>query len=207
MDSICLFGASGHGKVIKEIIESQENKVLAFIDEQPLKERLLGITVFKTGAIQQFLAEKFIISIGDNAIRKKISKAFPLIYTKAIHSQSTLSKYASILEGTAVMAGAIINAEATIGKHCIINTNAVIEHDCVLEDFVHISPNATITGNVSIGEGTHIGTGAIVLPNIKIGKWVIAGAGAVVLKDVPDFATVVGNPARIINYKEIGNED
>ncbi len=33
MDSICLFGASGHGKVIKEIIESQDNKVLAFIDE------------------------------------------------------------------------------------------------------------------------------------------------------------------------------
>jgi len=207
MDSICLFGASGHGKVIKEIIESQENKVLAFVDDKPLEERLLGITVFKTGAIHQFLTEKFIISIGDNTIRKKISKAFPLIYEKAIHSQSTLSKSASILEGTVVMAGVIINAEAVIGKHCIINTNSVIEHDCVLEAFVHISPNATIAGNVSIGEGTHIGAGAIILPNIKIGKWATIGAGAVVIKDVPDFATVVGIPARIINYKEIVNED
>lgn len=207
MDSICLFGASGHGKVIKEIIESQENKVLLFVDDKPLKEALLGITVFKTAGIHQFLSEKFIISIGDNAIRKKISKAFPFIYAKAIHSESLLSKSASILEGTSVMAGAIINAEAIIGKHCIINTNAVIEHDCVLEAFVHISPNATIAGNVSVGEGTHIGVGAVVLQNIKIGKWAIIGAGAVVIKDVPDFATVVGNPARIINYKEIVNED
>ena len=74
MDSICLFGASGHGKVIKEIIESQENKVVAFIDDAPKNEKLAGISVFKTADIQQFLSEKFVISIGNNLIRKKISK-------------------------------------------------------------------------------------------------------------------------------------
>ena len=99
------------------------------------------------------------------------------------------------------MANAVINAGATIGKHCIVNTAAVIEHDCILEDFVHISPNTTITGSVTVGEGTHIGAGAIVLPNIKIGNWATVGAAALVLKEVPDFATVVGNPARILNYK------
>ena len=38
--------------------------------------------------------------------------------------------------------------------------------------------------------------------NIKIGKWVTVGAGAVIIKDIPDYAVVVGNPGRIIKYKE-----
>ena len=37
------------------------------------------------------------------------------------------------------------------------------------------------------------------IPNITIGKWCTIGAGAVVINDIPDGATVVGNPARIIN--------
>lgn len=206
MDRICLFGAGGHGKVIKEIIESEENEVIAFIDATPKSEKILGIPVFKTVEINQFLSEKFIISIGNNAIRKKISEAFVLNYTKVIHKQAGMSKSSIISEGTVVMPSAIIEADTSIGKHCIVNTNAVIGHDCMMENYVHVSPNATITGNVTVGEGTHIGAGAIVLPNIKIGRWVTIGAGTVTLKDVPDFAIVVGNPGRIIKYKEIRNE-
>ncbi len=92
----------------------------------------------------------------------------------------------------------MINVDTKIGKHCIINTAASIDHECVLEDFVHISPNATLSGGVYVGEGTHIGSGAVIVPNIKIGKWATIGAGAVIIRDVPDYATVVGNPGRII---------
>jgi len=54
-----------------------------------------------------------------------------------------------------------------------------------------------------VGEGTHIGIGATVIQGIKIGKWATIGAGAVVIRDVPDYAVVVGNPARIIRHNEI----
>ena len=100
------------------------------------------------------------------------------------------------------MAGAVINASVKIGKHCIINTNAVVEHDCILEDYVHVSPSATISGHVKIEEGTHIGASAVVIPSIEIGRWVTVGAGAVVIKNIPDYAIVAGNPAKIIKYKE-----
>ena len=75
-----------------------------------------------------------------------------------------------------------------------------MEHDCKISDFAHISPNAALAGNVEVGEGTHVGIGASVIQGIKIGKWATIGAGAVVIKDVPDFAVVVGSPARIIKY-------
>lgn len=46
-----------------------------------------------------------------------------------------------------------------------------------------------------------IGAGAIVLPGITIGNGAVVGAGAVVTKDVPDFAIVVGVPAKVIKYR------
>lgn len=200
---IILFGASGHGKVVKELIESIGNTITAFIDDNPKFQELLSVPVLTSEFLKDLKKENFIISIGDNSIRKKISNKLKTNFTKAIHKTAAISHSSFIEEGSVVMAGAIINANAKIGKHCIINTNAVIEHDCEIKDFVHVSPNATITGNITIGEGTHIGAGAIVIPNIKIGKWVTVGAGSVVINDIPNYAVVVGNPAKIIKYNEV----
>lgn len=54
---------------------------------------------------------------------------------------------------------------------------------------------------VFIGDDVWIGARVIILPGKKIGKGVIIGAGAVVTKDVPDYAVVVGNPARVIKFR------
>jgi len=197
-----LYGASGHCKVIIDIIEALNKKVECVFDDDVTILSVLNMPVNQWINDNQIENKNLLISIGNNKIRKKISETIIANFISLKHPSSIVSKYTEIGKGTAVMAGATINAEVIIGKHCIVNTNAVIEHDCVLEDFVHISPNATITGNVLVGEGTHIGAGAIVLPNIKIGKWTTIGAGAIVIKDIPDYAVVVGNPGRIIKYKE-----
>jgi acetyltransferase EpsM len=59
-----------------------------------------------------------------------------------------------------------------------------------------------LAGNVVVGEGAHIGIGAAVIQNVKIGKWATIGGGAVIIRDVPDYAVVVGNPGRVIKYRE-----
>lgn len=53
----------------------------------------------------------------------------------------------------------------------------------------------------SIGNDVWIGSGAIVLRGVKVGDGAVIGAGAVVTKDVPPYAIVVGNPARVIKYR------
>jgi len=55
---------------------------------------------------------------------------------------------------------------------------------------------------VEIGDDVWIGARAIILPGRKIGKGAIIGAGAVVTKDVPDYAVVGGNPAKIIKFRD-----
>jgi maltose O-acetyltransferase len=54
---------------------------------------------------------------------------------------------------------------------------------------------------VFIGNDVWIGTRAILLPGVHVGDHSIIGAGAVVAKDVPPWAIVVGNPARVVRYR------
>lgn len=193
-----LYGASGHGKVIKEILESQDRCVDGFIDDNHEINEKLGLPVKHS----MDGADEVIVSIGINQTRKKVVDKLNCKFAEAaIHSAAVVSHSAQIAEGTVIMAGVVINAETRIGKHCIVNTGASIDHECVIEDFVHISPHATLCGNVCIGEGTLIGAGSVVIPGIKIGKWCTIGAGSFVIKDISDCCIAYGNPCKV-NRKE-----
>lgn len=199
---VLLYGASGHCKVIMDILKSSNTKIGSIIDENPKITTILNKPVSLPSDVHLNELDTLILSIGNNKIRKDLSSKLKVNYATAIHTNSVVSINSKIGEGTVIMATAVINAAVAIGKHSIINTGAIIEHDCKLEDFVHICPNATLAGNVTVGEGTQIGIGAVVIQGIKIGKWCVIGAAAVIIKDVPDYAVVVGNPGAIIKYQE-----
>ena len=208
-----LYGASGHARVIMDIINVNENCigdiVEGLFDDNPEVKELCGVPVE-----HEYHGERpIIVSIGNNAIRKRIVERIvdgigdfgrlnmdsamksPLFGT-AVHPSAVVSPHATIGEGSVVMPGAIINHSAQIGRHCIVNTGASIDHECQIGDFAHISPHATLCGNVSARDGSWVGAGAVVIPGIKIGNWAVVGAGAVVVCDVPDGVTVVGCPAK-----------
>lgn len=193
-----LYGASGHAKVIIDILKSNGIQVEGLIDDNPEINELLGYKVYHNNDKN---LSPMIISIGANSIRKSIADKINGEYGAAIDKTAIISHTATISEGSVIMQGSIIQADARIGKHCIVNTGASVDHDCIIEDYVHISPHATLCGNVTVEEGTWIGAGAIVKQGVKIGKWVIVGAGSVVINDIPDNVTVVGVPAKIIDKK------
>src|SRR5690554_3055828 len=194
-----LFGASGHSKSVIDIAESIGAKITLIYDDNPSADAVCHIPVeIYNKDFALAIKEPWIISIGNNKIRKKVSGRLGGNFGILIHRTAYRSSWSTLGVGTVVMANAVVNSATTIGEHCIINTGAVVEHDCVIDNFVHISPNVSLAGGVKVGEGSHIGIGACVLPEITIGKWATIGAGSVIIKDVPDGATVVGNPGRII---------
>ncbi|MCG9970412.1 acetyltransferase [Christiangramia crocea] len=202
-----IYGASGHAKVIIDIIKLMDGHSIDFVlDDDPKVKNLLGFEV-KHQLTDDMKDEKLVLAIGNNLIRHKLANKLQQGYCSAlIHASAVISENVNINEGSVVMANAVINSSTVIGKHCIINSGAIVEHDVKMEDFVHISPGSTVTGNVNIGKGTQIGAGATIIPGLQIGKWVTVGAGAVVLEDIPDFAVVVGNPAKIIKFNRIEDE-
>lgn len=196
----CIYGASGHAKVIIEIIENSGNLLNGLYDDNPEKKVLFNYAISNDQSILQLTGINWIIGIGENIIRKKVAENKLLNYGTLVDKSANISKRIEIGKGTVIMPGVTINSSVIIGTHAIINTNASVDHDCTFGDYVHISPNSTLCGGIIIGEGTHIGAGAVVIPGIKIGKWAKIGAGSVIIKDVPDYATVVGNPGKVIKF-------
>ncbi|MEQ8924200.1 MAG: acetyltransferase [Fulvivirga sp.] len=193
-----LIGASGHAKVVIDILEKCNVQVLGAFDDDPSKTSIMSIPVLGVTQESNGTSSPCIITIGNNKIRKNLSAKLNISYSKAVHPSAIISKGVEIELGTVIMASAVVNADTKIGRHVIVNTSASIDHDCVIGDYVHIAPNATLTGGVKVGEGAFIGAGAVILPGIMIGEWAIIGAGAVVKNNVLSNAKVVGIPAKEI---------
>lgn len=189
-----LYGASGHGKVIIDILEANNTPIDYIVDDNPQVNEVLGYEVRRnTGSY-----DEAIISIGSAEIRRNIVESIDVKkYPVAMHPTAVVSPRAKIGEGTVVMQGAIIQTCVEIGKHCIINTGASVDHECRIGDYVHIAPHATLSGDVEVGDGTWVGAGAVVKQCIRIGRNCMIGAGAIVVKDVPDGVTIIGVPGKI----------
>ncbi len=209
MKHIVLFGAGGHGKVVRDIVEQMhefdlESSIAAVYDNYVLEKMMDGTLpiLHNEESFQSFIEKNGkvygLIGIGNNEIRERLSREYPLRYAVAIHPTAIIAADVKIGEGTVVMAGAIINPGAKIGRHCIINTGSIIEHDCNIGDFVHVSSGVKMAGDVKIGRMSHIGVGASIIPKITIGENVVVGAGAVVIRDVKIGKKVVGVPAKEI---------
>ena len=197
----CIYGASGHSKVIIEILESSNCFISGLYDDDPSKKLLFEYPVSNEKSFLQLPGTIWVIGIGNNETRKRIAENNLLNYETVVDKSANISKRAEVGKGTVIMPGVAVNSSVIMGDHVIVNTSASIDHDCILDNYVHISPNATLCGGVIVKEGTHIGAGAVIIPGIKIGKWSKVGAGSVIIKDVPDYVTIAGNPGRIIKLR------
>lgn len=199
---IIIVGASGHGKVIADIILKSGDIILGFLDDNPcLEENFVGFPILgKIDSYEKYKDYQFVIAVGDADIRKAIAdKMKKAEWYTAIHPSAVVSDIDVVIDkGTVVMANAVINAGTTIGKHCIINSSAVVEHDNFIEDFVHISVGAKLAGAVHIGNSTWIGIGAVISNNLDICGNCMIGAGTTVIKNIKEAGTYVGMPAKMI---------
>jgi UDP-2-acetamido-3-amino-2,3-dideoxy-glucuronate N-acetyltransferase len=105
----------------------------------------------------------------------------------------------------------------TIGNYVKIQNNVSVYEGVTLEDYVFCGPSMVFTNILDprskypqvgsqyyiktlVKEGASLGANCTIVCGHTIGKYALVGAGAVVTKDVPDYALVVGTPARIIGW-------
>jgi len=205
---VVIFGASGHGKVIIDIVEKAGQYRVAFlVDDDPKYKgkQFFGYPVI--GGRESLLAAEqadklpVIVAIGNNETRMNVAawlndRGFASV--SAIHPSAQLARGVSVGVGSVVMAAAVINSDTAIGNNVIINTGATVDHDCRIGDGVHIAPGCHLCGGVSVGDCSLIGAGCVLIPGVCVGRHVVLGARSTVIHNIGDGAKAVGSPAKAV---------
>ena len=194
MNSIYIYGASGHGLIVADIARNCGYKEILFIDD--------GENDYPPfEAIKKNTETPVALGVGVNAVRKKLFEkvnAAGFEIATLVHRSATVSPSVTIGKGTVVMPHVVINANSVIGKGTILNTASVIEHENTIGDFAHISPGVALAGNVTIGELTHIGIGSSIIQGVTVGSGCMIGAGSVVIRSIENNTLCYGNPCKVI---------
>lgn len=140
------------------------------------------------------------------------------VRSDTIGNRTTVWQYVVVLEGAEIgsdcniCSHVFIENDVRIGNRVTLKNGCQIWDGAVIEDDVFVGPNVTFTNDkypvsrerteefapTVIRRGAVVGGGAVILPGIEVGQYAMIGAGSVVTSSVPEYAVVVGNPARKI---------
>lgn len=155
MSDWVIYGGGGHARVIGDAIKLNKDQLVAYFDDNQDLSIINGVPVssYHESIEQQ---GKLIIGIGNNEIRRNISKYIVHEFGTIVHPKATVAADVVIGEGSIILAGAVIQSGAIIGKHVVINANVTVDHDVVIGDFCSVYPNSYIGGGAKIGKGVSI---------------------------------------------------
>jgi sugar O-acyltransferase (sialic acid O-acetyltransferase NeuD family) len=194
---LAVYGAGGFALQVLGMVEAviAAGDEACFVDDHPPAEDLFGIPVRPLAGLPP--EASFVIAVSDPESRRRIAAGLDR-FTSLVAATALVSRHASVGEGSILCDHVLIEPGVRIGRHFHGNIFSYVAHESVIGDFVTFAPRVNCNGRIEIGDGAYIGAGAFLKQGVRIGAGAIVGMGAVVLHDVPDGATVVGNPARVV---------
>ena len=213
MGKSIIIGAGTQGQVLCSYLREAKINIVGFIDDNTeiIGTEVMGIPVL--GCFIDLYSNEFkkniddvYCPIGKNDVResylsnlKKQGYGIPSF----IHPTVCIGPDVTLGEAVYMLPGNIIMPHTKIGNYFMMNTCSTIAHHVIVEDAVFLSSGVNVGALINVKNRAYIGMGVTAMTGIKeIGQDTLIGAGAVLIKDVPDYATVVGNPGRIIKYKK-----
>lgn len=176
---ILIIGAGGHSKSCIDIIQNNNKyEIYGVIGlNNEVGKKVLGIPVIGIDKdlfdLRNIVDHAFIaigqINNSEKRIKiyehlKKLNFILPTFYS----SNSYVSPFTEIMEGSIIMHHCVINAGVKIGRCVIVNNMSLIDHDSSIGNFTHVSTNVVLNGNVTVGDRTFIGSKTVTANNIVI---------------------------------------
>lgn len=202
-----IIGSGGHATSVVSQVIADGIRVLGIHDDNPINATILGFEV--SNLPKKIDGESFIVAVGDNYSRYKLSLKLLSIYGDGcigtyVSSNSQIAADVYIPEGTVILSGAYVGPKSNIGQGVLLNTKSVVEHDCRLGPFASVAPGGILAGRVKLGEFSAVGIAAIVDATVSIGSHSLIGANSFCNKNIGDLSVAYGTPARVVREREVG---
>ena len=179
-----------------------------FVESEPTSPTINGRDVFSAEDFAAIDCDRkfFNVAVGNGDVRKTLADMMYDLGIPAIGISHDVSeeRFGNCFDDGHLLAYMItITSNCTIGKFFQGGGSSYVGHACTIGDYVTFSPRVTLEGYADIGDFAQMGAYAVVAKGtpdrpIRIGTGATIGMGAVITEDVPDGATVVGHPARIL---------
>lgn len=208
---LLIWGAGALGQAVVETVQSMPESPytdVGFVVDGPSTPEIMGIPV---RGDRRLLAEldpathRICVASTLPAHRLAMLELLDSLGLKAatvIDPRALVRPSAQLGDGCIVLPQAVIHTAAQLGRAVLVQTGCCVSHDNVIGDGCTLHAGVNLLGAVQVGAGTRVGAGAVVYSGLQLGSWSLIGMGAVVLAAVPDYATVAGNPARIVERAE-----
>jgi sugar O-acyltransferase (sialic acid O-acetyltransferase NeuD family) len=186
MKSVLIFGAGDFSNVVRALANECGRKVVGVIDETVNSSDVLdGLE----SAIKSFPPEvcEIVLAVGYSDLsarwlaRERIRDAGYKLAT-LIHPAAYVYNVEKIAEGCLLMAGAVVDVNASLGEVVVVWPGVVVNHDSRIDENTFLSPNCTVCGFVRVGRQTFIGAGAIIADHVVVPEGTFIKAGNVYSK-------------------------
>ena len=214
MKKLIIIGGAGNGTVILSTVEDINDdhpqwEILGFLNDfetQPIngypvlgKIDRSGVDNFLKYDDVFFLFTLISTKFNHHFIHRLVDLEIPQQkFATIIHPTAVVSRFSQIGRGVMIQPFVSIGPNVQLGDHIQVYAQALIGHNSRLADYAYVANNACVGAAVHLCEGAYLGTNSSTLENVTLGKWSLVGMGSVVIHDVPGFAKVAGNPAKVI---------
>ena len=214
---IVVLGGIGIGLIAASIIDQyEEMELIGFLnDNEPIGKEIGDFerkfkVIGRSDDVHNYIKDEDTYVFIAYIVMKNKKKMYEKIenlnipedkFINLMHPTAIVPKgYSKVGKGALFAPLSQLSPDTVVGNNCILLPNSFLGHNSVMDEFSSLATNSVVGAHVHIGKGVHVGSNATIRECVKVGNYSFIGMGAVVLEDVPDYAVVVGNPAKVLRF-------